>query len=143
LASISLGVVGLGFSGTLLVFTLLGDIIDQDELNTGVRREGAYFGTDALINKPALSVSAGISGLVLFLTNFNKDLENQPDSAILGIKMLLGIIPAIFIILGLISLWYYPLDSRTKEYKEMKRKIMVLHDEKLQRLRERLGKKNR
>ncbi len=141
LASISLAVVGLGFSGTLLVFTLLGDIIDQDELKTGVRREGAYFGTDALINKPALSVSAGISGLVLFLTNFNKDLENQPVSAILGIKMLLGVIPAIFLILGLISLWYYPLDSRTKEYKEMKRKVMVLHDEKLLRLRERLGKK--
>jgi len=144
LVSISFAVVGLGFSGTLLVFTLLGDIIDQDELKTGVRREGAYFGTDALINKPALSVSAGISGLVLFLTNFNQNLgggENQPDSAIFGIKMLLGVIPAIFIILGLISLWYYPLDSRTKEYKEMKRKVMVLHDEKLQRLKERLGKK--
>ncbi len=144
LVSISFAVVGLGFSGTLLVFTLLGDIIDQDELKTGVRREGAYFGTDALINKPALSVSAGISGLVLFLTNFNQNLgagENQPHSAIFGIKMLLGVIPALFIILGLISLWYYPLDSRTKEYKEMKRKVMVLHDEKLLRLRERLGKK--
>ncbi|MFW9947326.1 MAG: MFS transporter [Candidatus Odinarchaeota archaeon] len=144
LVSISFAVVGLGFSGTLLVFTLLGDIIDQDELKTGVRREGAYFGTDALINKPAQSVSAGISGLVLFLTNFNQNLgvgESQPDSAIFGIKMLLGVIPAIFIILGLISLWYYPLDSRTKEYKEMKRKVMVLHDGKLQRLRERLGKK--
>ena len=91
LVSISFAVVGLGFSGTLLVFTLIGDIIDQDELKTGVRREGAYFGTDALINKPALSVSAGISGLVLFLTNFNQNLgagENQPDSAIFGIKML-------------------------------------------------------
>ncbi|MFX1493193.1 MAG: MFS transporter [Promethearchaeota archaeon] len=144
LVSISFAIVGLGFSGTLLVFTLLGDIIDQDELKTGVRREGAYFGTDALINKPAQSVSAGISGLVLFLTNFNQNLgvgESQPDSAIFGIKMLLGVIPAIFIILGLISLWYYPLDSRTKEYKEMKRKVMVLHDGKLQRLRERLGKK--
>jgi len=107
LVSISFAVVGLGFSGTLLVFTLLGDIIDQDELKTGVRREGAYFGTDALINKPALSVSAGISGLVLFLTNFNQNLgggESQPDSAIFGIKMLLGAIPAIFIVLGLISL---------------------------------------
>ncbi|MFX0181384.1 MAG: MFS transporter [Candidatus Hodarchaeota archaeon] len=144
LVSISFAVAGLGFSGTLLVFTLLGDIIDQDELKTGVRREGAYFGTDALINKPALSVSAGISGLILFLTNFVQNLgvgESQPDSAIFGIKMLLGVIPAIFIILGLISLWYYPLDSRTKEYKEMKRKVMVLHEEKLQRLRERLGKK--
>ena len=144
LVNISFAVVGLGFSGTLLVFTLLGDIIDQDELKTGVRREGAYFGTDALINKPAQSVSAGISGLVFFLTNFNQNLgvgESQPDSAIFGIKMLIGVIPAIFILLGLISLWYYPLDAVTKEYKEMKRQVMILHNEKLQRLRERLGKK--
>ncbi|MFX0020560.1 MAG: MFS transporter [Promethearchaeota archaeon] len=146
LVNISFAVVGLGFSGTLLVFTLLGDIIDQDELKTGVRREGAYFGTDALINKPAQSVSAGISGLVFFLTNFNQNLgagENQPDSAIFGIKMLIGVIPAIFIILGLISLWYYPLDAATKEYRDMKRQVMILHNEKLQRLRETLGKKNR
>lgn len=144
LVNISFAVVGLGFSGTLLVFTLLGDIIDQDELKTGVRREGAYFGTDALINKPAQSVSAGISGLVFFLTNFNQNLgvgENQPDSAIFGIKMLIGVIPAVFIILGLISLWYYPLDATTKEYREMKRQVMILHNEKLQRLRERLDKK--
>ncbi|MGB5912003.1 MAG: MFS transporter [Promethearchaeia archaeon] len=144
LVNISFAVVGLGFSGTLLVFTLLGDIIDQDELKTGVRREGAYFGTDALINKPAQSVSAGISGLVFFLTNFNQNLgggENQPDSAIFGIKMLIGVIPAIFIVLGLISLWYYPLDATTKEYREMKRQVMILHNEKLQRLRERLDKK--
>lgn len=147
IVDISFMIIGLGFSGqTLLVFTLLGDIIDKDELETGVRREGAYFGTDALITRPAQSLSAGITGLILFLTNFNQNLgmgENQPESAIFGIKLLLGAIPAIFIILGLISLWYYPLDAMTIEYKEMKERELILHNKKLERLREKRIKKTR
>lgn len=146
LVNISFVIIGFGFSGqSLLVFTLLGDIIDKDELETGVRREGAYFGTDALITRPAQSLAAGISGLIFFLTNFQQSLaegESQPESAIIGIKLLLGIIPAIFIILGLISLWYYPLDPLTKDYKEIKKQVLVLHEEKLHRLKERLGKKS-
>lgn len=145
LVNISFIIVGLGLSGqALLVFTLIGDIIDKDELETGVRREGAYFGTDALITKPAQSVAAGISGLVFFLTNFQADLsigENQPESAIYGIKMLLGIIPAIFIAFGLISLWYYPLDPLTREYREIKKQVLILHEEKLERLKRKLGYK--
>lgn len=146
LVNISFIIVGLGLSGqALLVFTLIGDIIDKDELETGVRREGTYFGTDALITKPAQSVAAGISGLVFFLTNFQQNLsigENQPESAIVGIKMLLGIIPAIFIAFGLISLWYYPLDPLTKEYREIKKQVLMLHEEKLERLKRKLGYKS-
>jgi len=146
LVNVSFIIIGFGFSGqSLLVFTLLGDIIDKDELETGVRREGAYFGTDALITRPAQSLAAGISGLVFFLTNFQQNLgvgESQPESAIFGIKMLLGIIPAIFITLGLISLWYYPLDPLKNEYKEIKKQVLLLHEEKLQRLKERLVKRS-
>ena len=41
-ANVSLIVTGLGFSGINLIFpTLLADVIDKDELQTGYRREGA------------------------------------------------------------------------------------------------------
>ena len=140
LASISFALIGMGFSGqTVLVYTLLADIIDQDELETGVRREGMYFGTDALITKPAQSVSAAISGLILFLTLYNPDLRKQEPSAVFGIKLLVGLIPAIFIIIGMIILWLYPLNPKSDEYKEMKRKVSILHDQKLKRCRERLA----
>jgi GPH family glycoside/pentoside/hexuronide:cation symporter len=138
LANISFVILGLGYSGqTLLVPTLLGDIIDKDELETGQRREGAYFGINALITKPAQSVSAVISGLVLSLTGYIQDLpvgEFQPLNAIFGIKLLIGLIPAILILLGLISLWFYPLDGITKEYKEMKKQVSLLHERKLEKL---------
>ena len=142
-ASISFAIIGFGFSGqTVLVYTLLADIIDQDELETGVRREGMYFGTDALITKPAISVAAAIAGLVFYLTLYNQDLgpgESQPANAIFGIKLLIGLIPAIFIIIGMIVLWRYPLNPKSEEYKEMKRKCSDLHDEKLRRCREKLA----
>jgi len=141
--NISFMIIGFGYSGqTLLVFTLLADIIDKDELDTGQRREGAFFGINALVTKPAQSVSAMISGFIFAFTNFNQDLgvgETQPASAILGIKLLIGLIPAIFIVVGLISLWYYPLDGISKEYKEMKRQVGILHIEKIDRLKEKLS----
>jgi GPH family glycoside/pentoside/hexuronide:cation symporter len=143
LANISFMIIGFGYSGqTLLVFTLLADIIDKDELNTGQRREGMFFGINALVTKPAQSVSAMISGFIFAFTNFNQNLgvgETQPASAVFGIKLLIGLIPAIFIVVGLISLWYYPLDGASKEYKEMKRQVSILHLEKIDRLKEKLS----
>jgi Na+/melibiose symporter-like transporter len=53
--------------------------------------------------------------------------------------LLIGLIPAIFIVVGLISLWYYPLDGASKEYKEMKRQVSTLHVEKFNRLKEKLS----
>lgn len=142
-ANISFMIIGFGYSGqTLLVFTLLADIIDKDELDTGQRREGTFFGINALVTKPAQSVSAMISGFIFAFTNFNQNLgvgETQPVSAVLGIKLLIGLIPAIFIVVGLISLWYYPLDGTSKEYKEMKRQVSILHIEKIDRLKEKLS----
>lgn len=139
LANFSFIILGLGYSGqTLLVPTLLGDIIDRDELETGQRREGAYFGINALITKPAQSVSAVMSGLVFSLTGYIQDLpmgDFQPITAILGIKLLIGLIPAILILLGLISLWFYPLDGITEEYKEIKKQVSILHEKKLEKLR--------
>ena len=143
LASISFAIIGFGFSGqTVLVFTLLADIIDEDELKTGVRREGMYFGSNALITKPAQSVSAALSGLIFYLFAYDQDLgsgESQPASAIFGIKILVGLIPAIFIIIGMIFLWLYPLNPKSEEYKEMKQKVSILHEQKLKRCRERLA----
>lgn len=143
MASIAFAIIGLGFSGqTVLVYTLLADLIDKDELKTGIRREGMYFGTDALITKPAQSVSAAIAGIVFYLFAYNQNLkagDSQPESAIFGIKLLIGLIPAIFIIIGMIVLWRYPLNPKSPEYMEMKKRVSILHEQKLNRCREKLA----
>lgn len=143
MANIAFAILGFGFSGQqLLCYTLLADVIDEDELETGIRREGAYFGVNALITKPSQSLSAWIAGFIFFITLYNQDLgpgETQPESAVFGIKLLVGLIPAVFLVIGLLALWFYPLDGSTEEFKEMKRKVSLLHDEKLERLRKKLA----
>ena len=51
---------GFGLSGPqTLTNVLFAQVADEDELRSGVRREGAFFGVNALITKPAQSDSAG------------------------------------------------------------------------------------
>ena len=60
---------GFGLSGPqTLTNVLFGQVVDEDELRSGVRREGAFFGVNALITKPAQSVAialmGGVAGLI-------------------------------------------------------------------------------
>ena len=44
--------VGIGLSGAMyFVDIIIGRVIDEDELNTGLRRQGSYYGVNALINR--------------------------------------------------------------------------------------------
>ena len=49
----------------ILINPMVGDICDEDERNTGLRREGAYFGVNALIVKPAISLGVFIITFIL------------------------------------------------------------------------------
>ncbi|MHA1499872.1 MAG: MFS transporter, partial [Promethearchaeota archaeon] len=54
LASISYFLIGIGFAGGLVAnVVLMGDVIDNDELITGKRREAVYGGVNAIVTKPA------------------------------------------------------------------------------------------
>ena len=62
----SIAVMGFGYSGVQVVtYLLLGQVIDEDEVRTGVRREGSYFGATALVTKPAQSLAATLTASVL------------------------------------------------------------------------------
>ena len=132
----SLIITGLGFSGINLIFpTLLADVIDKDELQTGYRREGAYFGSAAFFTKPAQSLAAGIVALVFMLTGYDQYSNIQTPLAQWGIKLTIGLIPALILIIGVLALRRFPIDGSTEEYKELKKKLEALHDEKLERLK--------
>ncbi|TXT61455.1 MAG: conserved membrane protein of unknown function [Promethearchaeota archaeon] len=121
---------GLSYSGMMLLSPILmADIIDKDELETGYRREGSYYGATNLFTKPAQSVSAFIVGLVFQWTQY--DPNDVSSLAQFGIKLNIGLIPAIFILIGILILIKFPIDGATLEYKEWKKEIEELHDKKL------------
>ena len=85
-----------GYSVFVNPYLLL--VTDEDEMKYDTRREGMYLGTNAIFNKIAESVGPIIATSVLILFGF---LQNAPEgyiqseSALIGIKFLLFIVPSI------------------------------------------------
>ena len=133
---LGMAIVGFGYAGILVGLNLaLGLIIDDDEVRTGVRREGSYFGANALITKPAESIAAPLTAAILSATGFvtresmgGQIFLNQPASAIWGIRMIVGLIPGIALLIGAGVLFFFPLKG--KKLKKMKAQVLAMHAEK-------------
>jgi GPH family glycoside/pentoside/hexuronide:cation symporter len=133
LIPICLAVAGFGLSGPqTLTNVLFAQVADEDELRSGVRREGAFFGVNALLTKPAQSVALALSPFILELTRFVPREANQgqifldqPASALLGIKSLVGLIPGVAMLLGAIILIWFPL--RGDHLARVQAQVLALH----------------
>ena len=102
--------VGLGVSAVLLLLdVLIADVIDEDHLKTGRRREGMYFGMHALILRLNGVAQAAILALVLTRSGYDPSLAVQPASALLGLRLLVTGVPAAILLFTLLCLWLYPL----------------------------------
>lgn len=137
---ICLAMAGFGLSGPqTLTNVLFGQVADEDELRSGVRREGAFFGVNAMLTKPAQSVALALIPFLLEKTSFvtreangGQIFLNQSASAVFGIKSLMGLIPGTALILGAVLLFWYPL--RGKYLDNIKEKVLAMHAEKRARL---------
>jgi len=137
---VCLAMAGFGLSGPqTLTNVLFGQVADEDELRSGVRREGAFFGVNALITKPAQSVALALIPFILEATHFvTREANNgvifldQPATAIFGIKALIGLIPGVALIIGSGLLFFYPLKGKYLE--EVKEKVLALHAAKHEQL---------
>ena len=127
---------GFGLAGPqTLTNILFAQVADEDELRSGVRREGVFFGINALITKPAQSLAIALSPFILEATNFvtrgqngSQIFTNQPESAIFGIKIFAGLIPGIAMLLGAIILLWYPL--RGTKLINIQTEVLKLHSKK-------------
>jgi GPH family glycoside/pentoside/hexuronide:cation symporter len=136
LIPVCLLLVGFGLSGPqTLTNILFAEVADEDELRSGVRREGMFFGINALITKPAQSLAIALPPFILeaahFVTreaNNNVIFLDQPASAINGIKIFIGLIPGIAMLLGALILFWFPL--RGARLKEIQDRVLELHAKK-------------
>ena len=92
-------------------FAIMPEIIDLDELETGTRREGTYYGIFFFIFKLSIALAPLIVGVVLNLFGY------QPDTALsartlFGIRTLVGIIPLGLFLAGLLCLVTFPINRR-------------------------------
>ncbi|HBL14602.1 MAG TPA: MFS transporter [Cyanobacteria bacterium UBA11162] len=108
-------VVGMGLSTAYLVpWSMLPDVVDLDELNTGQRREGIFYGLVVQLQKIAIAIALFLVGKILDWTGFiptspGQDVPVQPESALLAIRWLMGPVPAFVLIGGLVWAYFYPI----------------------------------
>jgi GPH family glycoside/pentoside/hexuronide:cation symporter len=107
-------------------------VCDEDELKFDTRREGMILGTNAIFNKIAETIGPIIGTSVLLLFGFLQNAPEgfvQPESAMIGIKVLLFIVPSIMDALAMLSLKFYPIKG--EHLKDLKEHIEIIHREKL------------
>jgi len=84
----------LGFStgGCLSIpYSMLADTIDVDELRTGTRKEGVFYGTVTFMYKLSQSVVVLALGIIMGAIGFNAELAEQPHGVGTAIGLILPI----------------------------------------------------
>ena len=141
---------GFGFAGALVSNSvLMGDVIDNDELITGKRREAIYGGVNAIITKPSLSIANWLFLFVLIAFQFidpilvGEEYVKQPQSAsgILGILIAFCLVPSILTAICAIALYWFPLDG--PEWLKKKKELIELHQKKEQEYLQKLAREGK
>ncbi|MBN2045653.1 MAG: MFS transporter [Anaerolineales bacterium] len=119
-AAIAAAGLGLGLAGLILMGdVIVADVIDEDEVVTGQRREGMYFGMSKFIMKLSGSIVALWFGWIAPAYGYNSALEVQPETVGAGFRVFLTAPVVVSSILAIISLFFYPLyGERLKQVKE-------------------------
>ena len=116
---------GYGLFNTPLMYLSM----DEDEVKTGLRREGMFLGINALFTKPASSLGPIVATLILTAFSYEQGAVVQLVSALFGIKLLFFLVPAISSLIGLLIFYFYPLKGETLE--SLREQLKRIHDKKL------------
>lgn len=79
-----------------LQWGLVGEAIDYNEMITGKRTEGSIYGTFNLSRRVGQTIATSLAVYALGWFGYDASLVVQPDSALLGIKVLCVLLPGIF-----------------------------------------------
>jgi sugar (glycoside-pentoside-hexuronide) transporter len=106
---------GLGYGGTIaLAPSMMADVIDMDELETGRRREGAYFGVWSFIEKAAVGIAVFIGMYSLHYMGYVPNQE-QTLRVFWTLKTLYSILPSFCFAACCYLLRHYPIDQQEHE----------------------------
>ncbi len=133
-ALLTISTAGIGFGGMLyFIYLIIADVIDEDELKTGVRREGTFFGVTNFFMRLSMVISVLSVSLVFVSTGWETWTPDPNFDILLGIRLLMVLFPMIAIILSLVCLYFYPFTKSKVD--EIKFQLKELHEKKLETVR--------
>ena len=104
-------VAGIGLcTNWLSPWAIVPDTVEYSEWKEGIRQEGMLYGIFYFVFKFGAAVAGFLAGQILSLTGY---VANQPqtETALLGIRLLLTLLPFAFILAGIVILSFFPIDA--------------------------------
>jgi oligogalacturonide transporter len=113
---------GFGISGPGLVpHTMYGDVVDAGQVMFKDRLDGQMSGFTNFINKLAQALGLALAMFVIGLADFQSQdltlpkITEQPDSAMLAIRIIMALVPLIFMGIGIAISFRYKIDDRKQK----------------------------
>jgi sugar (glycoside-pentoside-hexuronide) transporter len=104
------GLSGIGYGvADLMPWAMLGDVIDEDELESRERRDGVYAGFFTFVRKLGGAAGVAVAGIVLDAAGFMRGAPAQEGSALLAIRALATLGPIAFLLGACVLALRYPL----------------------------------
>jgi len=133
IALIVVALMGFGFGGMLyFIYLIIADVIDEDELKTGVRHEGIFFGITNFFMRLSMVLSILTVGLVFTASGWGDYQPSPGVDEIFGLRLLVFLFPAIALVLNMICLKFYPFSKSRVE--DLKQQITELHNQKKEKV---------
>jgi glycoside/pentoside/hexuronide:cation symporter, GPH family len=113
---------GIGASSvSVITISIIPDVIEYDEMTTGIRREGFLYALIFFAYKVAVACAIFFTGLFLDLTGYVENVFPQKEAALLAIRLLVGAVPVVMV---LVAVWFMTTYPITKEmHEEIKGKL--------------------
>ncbi|MBT4263698.1 MAG: MFS transporter, partial [Deltaproteobacteria bacterium] len=101
------------FGGMLapITWSMYGDISDYSEWKNKRRATGLIFSSSSATNKLGWTLGSSITGWLLAYYGFEANVV-QNQETIMGMKIMIGIIPATLSLVALVFIWFYPLTEK-------------------------------
>lgn len=97
-----------------LLWTMIADSSDYSEWKSGRRATGLYFSAAVFAQKAGWGIGAAVAGWLLMVFNYVPNVT-QTETALLGIKLLISVIPGVLYMSCAVFMFFYTIDSKMIE----------------------------
>ncbi|CAI8204750.1 MAG: Glucuronide carrier protein [Formosa sp. Hel1_33_131] len=91
----------------VLMMSMTADVIDLDELKTGLRREGTFGAIYWWMVKFGFAIAGGLSGVIMSSVGFDSGVTVQPEGAIDGLRLSFSGIPILGTVIAMLVMRNY------------------------------------